>query len=70
MEIKTEKRKIETYEIKAICPKCEKELKQENTVLMTYPPLYQYVCLYCGKKFTSETDYPYIEYKYIEESEK
>ena len=68
MELKTETREIKTYEVKAICPRCEEELKQENTMFPTYPPQYQYVCLYCGEKFTSKMNYPYIEYKYIAEN--
>ena len=46
----------------ALCPKCETELKKENTVYAVDPPLFTYVCPNCGYREHSTINYPHLNY--------
>ena len=35
----------------------------------TYPALYEYICMECGKVETSRISYPYLDYEYEDEDD-
>ena len=61
------KEKVETYYVRAFCPKCGTEMKQSNIVLTSWPEQYPHFCPNCGYKHMFDKSYPAIEYEGVDE---
>jgi len=61
-DFKVIRKKMIPYKETIRCDCCEVELKRELLVGLSFPPVYNYTCPKCGKKFTSHERYPKIEY--------
>lgn len=58
------KRKVDTYETRLYCDKCNAEMEPVE-VLMSNPPQYVYVCPNCGEEVTMNEQYPNISYERV-----
>lgn len=56
---------VQPVRVELICD-CGGYMKQNNRVLMTSPPLYEYTCQGCEQKHTMRKSYPRIEYAEVQ----
>lgn len=54
---------LKRLEHKLLCTSCriEMQMGELESIFLTYPPQYVYVCPQCGNKITTKLSYPYTE---------
>lgn len=64
------RRKVKSiYNISLTCSCGSQRVEPTGTVYTTYPGLYEYICMECGKVETSHISYPYLYYEYEDEED-
>lgn len=64
------RRKIKSiHDVFLTCSCGSQRVEPVGTVYTTYPVLYEYICMECGKVETSQILYPYLHYEYEDEDD-
>ena len=62
------RRKIKSiHNVFLTCSCGSQRVEPTGMVYTTYPVLYEYICMECGKVETSRVSYPYLDYEYEDE---
>lgn len=64
------RRKVKSiYNVFLTCSCGSQRVEPTGKVYTTYPALYEYICMECGKVETSCISYPYLYYEYEDEED-
>ena len=64
------RRKIKSiHNVFLTCSCGSQRVEPSGVVYTTYPVLYEYICMECGKVETSRKSYPYLDYEYEDEDD-
>lgn len=64
------RRKVKsTYNVFLTCSCGSRRVESTGVVYTTYPVLYKYICMECGKVKTSCKSCPYLDYEYEDEDD-
>lgn len=62
------RRKIKSiHNVFLTCSCGSQRVEPTGMVYTTYPVLYEYICMECGKVETFRVSYPYLDYEYEDE---
>ena len=62
------RRKVKSiHNVFLTCSCGSQRVESTGMVYTTYPVLYEYICMECGKVETSRKSYPYLDYEYEDE---
>ena len=64
------RRKVKSiHNVFLTCSCGSQRVESTGMVYTTYPVLYEYICMECGKVETSRKSYPYLDYEYEDEDD-
>ena len=64
------RRKVKSiYNVSLTCSCGSQRVESTGKMYTINPPLYEYICMECGKVETSHISYPYLFYEYEDEDD-
>ena len=59
------RREVKCFSVSIQCDECGSENYEQESICLTAPPLYNYRCLSCGRKWRNKNSYPMTVYEEI-----